>query len=72
VLGGGGAADRQQALLGVWRRHPREGTDLGVRELAVGERLSKPRQRGQCSRATRTFSRAEPRSRPTRQESHPA
>ena len=50
MLGGAGAADGQQALLGLRRRHPRERADLGIRELAVSERLGQPRQRGQRAR----------------------
>ena len=50
VLGGAGTPDGQQALLGLRRRHPRERADLGVRELAVRERLGEPRQRGERAR----------------------
>ena len=66
VLGSAGAPDSQQPLFGLGRRHPRQRTDLGVGELAARERLGESRQRGRA-RATRTFSRAAPRSRPTRQ-----
>ena len=47
VLRRAGAADREQPRLDVWRRHAGEGADLGVRQLAAGERLGQPRQRGQ-------------------------
>jgi hypothetical protein len=50
MLGGAGAADRQQALLGLRRRHPRERADLGVGQLAVRECLGQPRQRGERPR----------------------
>ena len=50
VLGGAGAADGQQPLLGLRRRHTRERTNLGVRKLAARERLGQPRQRGMRTR----------------------
>jgi hypothetical protein len=55
MFGGAGAADRQQAFLGLRRRHPRERADLGIRELAVGECLSEPRQRGERARHAHLF-----------------
>jgi hypothetical protein len=37
VLGGAGATDRQQALLGFRRGDTRESTDLGVCEFTTGK-----------------------------------
>ena len=45
VLRRAGATDREQPRLDVWRRHTGEGADLGVRQLAAGERLGEPWQR---------------------------
>jgi len=50
VLGGAGAADREQALLGLRRRDARQCTDLGVRQLAAGEGLRQARQRTKRAR----------------------
>ena len=50
VLGGTGTANRQQALFGLRRCHPRERADLGVGQLAVRECLGQPRQRGERTR----------------------
>jgi len=47
MLGGAGAADRQQPLLGVRRRHPGERADLGVGQLAPREGVRQPRQMGE-------------------------
>ena len=55
VLGGAGAPDGQQALFSLRRRHPRERADLGVRELAVRERLGQPRQRDERARHADLF-----------------
>ena len=40
VLGGPGASDREQALLGLWTCHARQRPDFRVRQLATGEGLS--------------------------------
>ena len=50
VLRGAGTADGQQALLRLGRGHAREGANLGVGQLAAGEGLSEPGQRGQGAR----------------------
>ena len=50
VLRRAGAPDGEQPSLDVWRRDAGEGADLGVRQLAAGERLGEPRQRGQGAR----------------------
>jgi len=47
VLGGAGAAHRQQALLGFRGRHAGQLADLGIGQFAAGERLRQPRQRAE-------------------------
>ena len=39
VVGGPGAAHRQQSLFGVRGGHPRQRSDLGIGQLAVGQGL---------------------------------
>ncbi len=55
--------DFEEALLGFRRRDARERADLGVRELAASERPGQQRN-VPSARATRTRSRAAPRSSP--------
>ena len=50
VLGGAGAADRQQPLLGFRGGHARELPDLGVGQLTAGQGLRQP---GQCAERAR-------------------
>ena len=50
VLRRAGAPDGEQPSLDVWCRDAGEGADLRVRQLAAGERLGEPRQRGQGAR----------------------
>jgi len=44
VVRGAGAPDGQQPRLGLGRGHPRERPDLGVREIALRQRLGQERQ----------------------------
>jgi hypothetical protein len=60
------ASHPEQPRFGLRRRDARQGTDLGVGQLATGEGLGQQR-RVPRARATRTFSRAAPRLRPIRQ-----
>jgi hypothetical protein len=50
VLGGAGAADRQQPLFGLRGGHAGQLADLGVRQLAAGERPRQPWQRAERAR----------------------
>jgi hypothetical protein len=50
VLRRAGAPDSQQHLLGLRRRHARQGADLGVRELSASQGLGETRQRPERAR----------------------
>src|SRR6266511_847280 len=43
LVGAAGPADREQPLLRLGRRYARQRPNLGVRELAAGERIGDPR-----------------------------
>ena len=47
VFGGAGAAHRQQSLFRLGRCHTGQLTDLGIGQLAAGERLRQQRQRAE-------------------------
>ena len=55
VAGGAGVAHGQQALFGLGRGHAGQRPHLGVRELAVRERLGQPRQRREGARHSHAF-----------------
>src|SRR5256886_1516916 len=57
VLGGPGAADCEQALLGLGSGHTRQRPDFRVRQLATGKGLSQQRQCSQGPRDAHTFPR---------------